>query len=123
MRRDRLSRPLALGAVSVVAGLAATGCSWSGLGFFDDFFDAFEPEGAGDVTCGEWLDQSTDQQRTSVVDLIEDSEDDAVKDTLDDFEGAERDSFLDGIGDYITSQCESDGDDDTPIGQYVYEDF
>jgi hypothetical protein len=78
---------------------------------------------AGNVTCGEFGDQDEGEKRDTVVDLIEDSDDDTVKDTLDGFEGEERDAFLDGIAQYVSGQCESQGDDDTEIGEYVYEDF
>ncbi|GAA5148796.1 hypothetical protein GCM10023340_23140 [Nocardioides marinquilinus] len=124
MRSEPARRPLALGAVSLAVGVGLGGCSWSGLSIFDGFLDVFEPESAGDVTCGQWLDQSTEQRRSSVVDLIEDSDDEAVQDTLDEFEaGDERDDFLDSIAEFITSECESKGEDDTRIGEYVYADF
>ncbi|GAA5148800.1 hypothetical protein GCM10023340_23150 [Nocardioides marinquilinus] len=78
---------------------------------------------AGNVTCGEFSDQDAGAKRDTVVDLIEDSDDDNVKDTLDGFEGEERDLFLDGIAEFVTSECDSKGDDDTEIGEYVYQDF
>lgn len=96
-------RSLALIVATVALGGALTACS-----------------GAGGTTCGDFNELDEAGQRQLMADLITESDDDTAKEALEDA-GDDSDALLDQlITDLdIAGQCE--GNDDTEVGDIVYE--
>ncbi len=78
--------------------------------------------GPGGTTCGEFADMSDGEKRSLAEDLINDVDDgDTIKDGLDGLEGEEKDTYLDNFTSTIVVPACETGDDDTEIGDLIYE--